>query len=45
LTIILVVCPLLIVGGNANSSKQVHAAYWGWAKYCNSINLMKKLSA
>jgi retron-type reverse transcriptase len=28
-----------------NCSKQVHAAYWGWAKYCNSINLMKKLSA
>jgi RNA-directed DNA polymerase len=25
--------------------KQVHAAYWGWAKHCNSINLLKKLAA
>lgn len=23
---------------------QVHAAYWGWAKHCNSINLLKKLN-
>jgi len=26
------------------NSLQVHAAYWGWAKHCNSINLLKKLN-
>jgi retron-type reverse transcriptase len=25
--------------------RQVHAAYWGWAKHCNSTNLLKKLTA
>lgn len=25
--------------------RQIHAAYWGWAKHCNSINLLKKLTA
>lgn len=25
--------------------KQTHAAYWGWAKHCNSKNLIKKLTA
>lgn len=29
-------------GGNI---MQVHAAYWGWAKHCNSKNLLKKLTA
>lgn len=24
---------------------QTHAAYWGWAKYCNSKHLLKKLAA
>lgn len=23
---------------------QVHAAYWGWAKHCDSINLLKRLN-
>lgn len=27
------------------SSKQLQSAYFGWAKHCNSINLIKKLSA
>jgi RNA-directed DNA polymerase len=26
------------------NSVQVHAAYWGWAKHCDSINLLKKLN-
>ncbi len=26
------------------SAIQTHAAYWGWAKHCNSINLVKKLN-
>jgi hypothetical protein len=25
--------------------KQVQSAYWGWAKHCNSKNLLKKLAA
>lgn len=25
--------------------QQVHAAYWGWAKHCNSKHLLKKLTA
>jgi RNA-directed DNA polymerase len=25
--------------------RQVHAAYWGWAKHCNSTNLLKKLTS
>lgn len=26
-------------------SKQIQSAYWGWAKHCNSKNLLKKLAA
>lgn len=27
-----------------NNIKQTHAAYWGWAKHCNSKNLIKKIT-
>jgi retron-type reverse transcriptase len=26
-------------------SKKVQSAYWGWAKHCNSVNLLRKLAA
>lgn len=25
-------------------SKKIQSAYWGWAKHCNSVNLLKKLA-
>jgi len=33
------------VAKNKHNIKQTHAAYWGWAKHCNSKNLIKKLTA
>jgi len=33
------------VSKNKHNIKQTHAAYWGWAKHCNSKNLIKKLTA
>jgi len=33
------------VSRNKNDLRTVHSAYFGWAKHCNSINLLKKLSA
>lgn len=33
------------VSKNKGNLMQVHAAYWGWAKHCNSKHLLKKLAA
>jgi RNA-directed DNA polymerase len=33
------------VNRNPGNIRQVHAAYWGWAKHCDSTNLLKKLTA
>jgi retron-type reverse transcriptase len=30
---------------SGSTKVQAHAAYWGWAKHCNSRNLIKKLTA
>ena len=30
---------------SGSTKMQTHAAYWGWAKHCNSRNLIKKLTA
>ena len=28
---------------NLNDLPQIHSGYWGWAKHCNSRNLLNKL--
>lgn len=33
------------IARNGKYDKEGHAAYWGWAKHCNSHNLIRKLSA
>lgn len=33
------------VAKNKGRLQQTHAAYWGWAKHCNSNNLIKKLAS
>jgi retron-type reverse transcriptase len=31
--------------GNTSNRRQVIAAYWGWAKHCDSLNLLRKLAS